>query len=131
MCARSDGTVDPQRAGSRSSFERYDRQITSTVLEVDDHGEMVPGPPGHKGLRLRTWRSTGPFLSRLDARSAMRRATLVVNLIWRLAELSVTTCWTFPRELSPPSWRCLRILVGSGGCIDASGCRFEVPVAVF
>jgi len=47
------------------------------------------------------------------------------------AELSVTTFWTFVRELSPPSSHCPRILVDSGGGIGASGFRFEAPVAVF
>jgi hypothetical protein len=51
-----------------------------------------------------------------------------------LPELSVTTFYTFVHEFSPPSplhRRPPRILVDSNADFGMSGCRFEVPVAVF
>lgn len=51
-----------------------------------------------------------------------------------LAELSVRTFWTFLREFSPLSshaCRQPRIPVESSDGFGVSGCRFDVPVAVF
>lgn len=69
----------------RRAFQRDDRQMTSSFVEVDFDGEPIAGLSGNECLRLGTGRTASPASARLNPWLAIVYVSFEVHFRQRLS----------------------------------------------